>query len=298
MPPAPALRAPDARDAKAVAALLRARERQDLGAEETTAADVREEWAALGEEAGLDAWVAEGERGLAGYAHAAGADLLVAVHPDAVGRGLGARAARDCRAAGTRARRPRGTTVHPVDEHRGPDPPAGGGLVAGPPLLPHAHRLSRTPRPAPTCSRGPSTPTATPRRSGTWSRARTPASRATCRSRWRAGGPRAWRRRAGTRVLARSSTTRAGSSAPCSASAGQGRDAHGDHHDRRGGRSRARARPRPHARPAAARRVPRGEAAPRRGVRTRTDRGGRARLRGRRHAGARETERWEKVLGA
>jgi L-amino acid N-acyltransferase YncA len=77
------------RDAKAVAALLRARERQDLGVEETTATDVREEWAALREAGGLDAWVAEGEDGLTGYAQAAGADLLVAVHPGATGCGLG-----------------------------------------------------------------------------------------------------------------------------------------------------------------------------------------------------------------
>jgi len=106
MPPAPALRAPAAGDANAVAALLRAREREDLGAEETTAADVREEWAALGEEAGLDAWVAEGEQGLDGYAHAAGADLVVAVHPVALGRGLGATlretAERQARARGAR----------------------------------------------------------------------------------------------------------------------------------------------------------------------------------------------------
>jgi len=103
MPPAPALRAPVVRDAKAVAALLRARERHDLGAEETTAADVREEWAALGEEAGLDAWVADGEGGLEGYAHAAGSDLLVAVHPDAAGRGLG-RALRETAEQRARAR--------------------------------------------------------------------------------------------------------------------------------------------------------------------------------------------------
>jgi GNAT superfamily N-acetyltransferase len=89
MPPAPALRAPVARDAKAVAALIRAREREDLGAEETTATDVREEWAALREADGLDAWVAEGEDGLEGYAQLAGPDLLIAVHPEATGRGLG-----------------------------------------------------------------------------------------------------------------------------------------------------------------------------------------------------------------
>jgi N-acetylglutamate synthase-like GNAT family acetyltransferase len=89
MPPAPALRPPAARDAKAVAALLRACERRDLGAEETTATDVREEWAALREEGELDAWVAVGEGGPEGYALVAGTDLVVAVHPDAEGRGLG-----------------------------------------------------------------------------------------------------------------------------------------------------------------------------------------------------------------
>ena len=106
MPGAPALRAPDAGDADAVAALLRARERVDLGAEETTAEEVREEWELLGEEGALDAWVADGTEGLAGYAVAAGPDLVVAVHPDAVGRGLGgmlrSEAERRARARGTR----------------------------------------------------------------------------------------------------------------------------------------------------------------------------------------------------
>jgi GNAT superfamily N-acetyltransferase len=103
---APALRALEAGDADAVAALLRARERHDLGVEETTADDVRAEWEALGAEGGIEAWVVDGEEGLAGYAAAAGPDLVVAVHPDAVGRGLGGalreEAEQRARAHGTR----------------------------------------------------------------------------------------------------------------------------------------------------------------------------------------------------
>ncbi|HZB76900.1 MAG TPA: GNAT family N-acetyltransferase [Solirubrobacteraceae bacterium] len=103
MPAAPALRAAADGDADAVAALLRARERDDLGTEETTVADVRAEWAALTGAARFDAWVAEGEQGLDGYALAAGPDLLVVVHPRAVGRGVG-RALRETAERQARAR--------------------------------------------------------------------------------------------------------------------------------------------------------------------------------------------------
>lgn len=83
------LRAPAARDAKRVAVLLRARELADLGVAETSPDDVRAEWQGLDLE--RDAWLVEGgPDGVAAYALAAGADLLVAVHPEATGHGYGA----------------------------------------------------------------------------------------------------------------------------------------------------------------------------------------------------------------
>lgn len=105
LPVTPALRAPATRDAKAVAALLRAREAIDLGREETTATDVRTEWAGLDLE--RDAWVLADEEGDAlAYAAVDGADLVVAVHPEATRRGLGTelreRAERHARARGCR----------------------------------------------------------------------------------------------------------------------------------------------------------------------------------------------------
>jgi mycothiol synthase len=84
------LRAPTAADAGAVAELLRARDAADLGEPEVTVADVRAEWSLPEVELERDAWVVEDEGGrLVAYALAVGADLLVAVHPDAAGRGLG-----------------------------------------------------------------------------------------------------------------------------------------------------------------------------------------------------------------
>ncbi|HYI18901.1 MAG TPA: GNAT family N-acetyltransferase [Solirubrobacteraceae bacterium] len=109
MPGAFALRAPEPGDADAVAALLRARERRDLGTEETTADDVHEEWEHLRSGGTLDAWVVDGDDdgGLAGYALADGPDLVVAVHPGAVGRGLGGA----LRTAAEERARARGTRV-------------------------------------------------------------------------------------------------------------------------------------------------------------------------------------------
>jgi GNAT superfamily N-acetyltransferase len=83
-----ALRAPTAGDAVAVAELLRARDRADLGEAEVTLADVRAEWELCDLE--QDAWVIEDAAGeLIAYAIVTGADMLVAVHPDSVGQGLG-----------------------------------------------------------------------------------------------------------------------------------------------------------------------------------------------------------------
>jgi mycothiol synthase len=85
------LRAPTAADAGAVAELLRARETADLGEPEMTVADVKAEWGAPELDLEQDAWVAEETEGgrLVAYALVAGQDLIVAVHPEATGRGLG-----------------------------------------------------------------------------------------------------------------------------------------------------------------------------------------------------------------
>jgi mycothiol synthase len=101
------LRTPNADDAGAVAELLRARDVADLGEAEVTVADVTAEWSAPGVELGRDAWVVEDAAGeLVAYALAAGPDLIVAVRPDATGRGLGSElrlvAERHARARGDR----------------------------------------------------------------------------------------------------------------------------------------------------------------------------------------------------
>jgi mycothiol synthase len=84
------LRAPTADDADDVAGLLRARESADLGAAELTVADVRAEWESPGIDLANDARVVVDEKGrLVAYSLVAGDDLVVAVHPDVVGCGLG-----------------------------------------------------------------------------------------------------------------------------------------------------------------------------------------------------------------
>jgi len=102
------LRAPTAADAGAVAELLHARDVADLGRPEATVADVRAEWAMAGVELERDAWVVEDDGGrLVAYALVTGADLLVAIHPDAAGQGLGT----ELRLAAERQARARGTRV-------------------------------------------------------------------------------------------------------------------------------------------------------------------------------------------
>jgi mycothiol synthase len=84
------LRAPTAADARAVAELLRAREQADLGEPEMTVADVEAEWSAPDIDLEHDAWVVEDQSGrVVAYALVSDADLVVAVHPDATGRGVG-----------------------------------------------------------------------------------------------------------------------------------------------------------------------------------------------------------------
>src|SRR5215207_7146229 len=94
MPAGHVLRAPTAADAGVVAELLHARDRA--------------EWEMPGVELERDAWLVEDERGaLAAYALVTGPDLLVAIHPDATGRGLGT----ELRLAAERRARSRGTRV-------------------------------------------------------------------------------------------------------------------------------------------------------------------------------------------
>jgi ribosomal protein S18 acetylase RimI-like enzyme len=102
------LRPPTADDAGAVAALLRVREVADLGEPEVTVADVQAEWDAPEVDIANDAWVVENDEGeLAAYALVGEADVLVAVHPEAGGRGLGS----ELRVAAERRARARGTRV-------------------------------------------------------------------------------------------------------------------------------------------------------------------------------------------
>jgi mycothiol synthase len=102
------LRAPTAADAPAVARLLRACEVADLGEPELTIADVRADWEAPEVDLASDAWVVEDAGGaLAAYAVVSGADVVVAVHPQATGRGLGT----ELRLAAERRSRARGSRV-------------------------------------------------------------------------------------------------------------------------------------------------------------------------------------------
>jgi mycothiol synthase len=102
------LRAPTAADARAVAELLRARDLVDLGRAEVTVGDVRADWEPPQLELERDAWVVQDAGGsLLAYALVSGADLLVAVHPNAVGQGLGS----ELRLAAERCARARGARV-------------------------------------------------------------------------------------------------------------------------------------------------------------------------------------------
>lgn len=106
-PAGSSLRHPTPADADAVVELLRARERADLGREYETLDDLQAEWAIDGFDLSKDAWIADEDRVAIGYACLIGDDLLVAVHPDATGRGLGTR----LREEGERRAEERGTRV-------------------------------------------------------------------------------------------------------------------------------------------------------------------------------------------
>jgi ribosomal protein S18 acetylase RimI-like enzyme len=101
------LRHPTPADEHAVVDLLRARERADLGREYETLDDLRAEWAISGFDLSRDAWLAVEDGATIGYAYLLGDDLLVAVHPDATGRGIGTR----LRLEGERRAGERGTRV-------------------------------------------------------------------------------------------------------------------------------------------------------------------------------------------
>jgi mycothiol synthase len=101
------LRHPTPADAGAVVELLRAREKADLGRGYAVLDDLREEWALPGFDLAQDAWLAEEDRAVVGYAGVIADDLLVAVHPDAAGRGYGSA----LRELGERRAEARGTRV-------------------------------------------------------------------------------------------------------------------------------------------------------------------------------------------
>jgi mycothiol synthase len=102
------LRAPRPDDAEAVAELLRARDVADLGEAETTVADVRADWEAPEVDLDGDAWVVQDAGGtLVAYALVTVTDILVAVHPESAGRGMGT----ELRLAAERQARARGARV-------------------------------------------------------------------------------------------------------------------------------------------------------------------------------------------
>lgn len=110
IPEGHAVRAATDRDASAVADLLRARDVADIGEPEVRVADVRADWEPAWVDVGADARVIEDGSGkLAAYMMVSGDDIVVAVHPDAAGRGLGSEllraAEREASARGTRVAR-------------------------------------------------------------------------------------------------------------------------------------------------------------------------------------------------
>jgi ribosomal protein S18 acetylase RimI-like enzyme len=110
IPDGHAVRPATTADARAVADLLRARDVADIGEPEVLVADVRADWELQEVDIGADARVVEDADGaLAAYALVSGDDIVVAVHPDAAGRGLGTEllrsAEREASARGTRVAR-------------------------------------------------------------------------------------------------------------------------------------------------------------------------------------------------
>jgi GNAT superfamily N-acetyltransferase len=87
-PAAVSLRPPTRDDAPSVLDLLLACARTQ-GRAQTTLEELRAEWSAPGFDLAADAWVAEADGVLCGFASLHGDDLEVAVHPDATARGVG-----------------------------------------------------------------------------------------------------------------------------------------------------------------------------------------------------------------
>jgi mycothiol synthase len=86
----PRLRPPTTADAPAVLELILARDVADVGAPDYTLEDVEADWARPGVALEHDARVAGGPDGaIHGYAILLGDDAVIAVHPDAEGRGTG-----------------------------------------------------------------------------------------------------------------------------------------------------------------------------------------------------------------
>ena len=217
------LRPPVPDDAPAVLDLIVARDIADLGHPDYTLEDVRADWAAPGFDPARDAWLAEDDGELVGYAllDDRGA-ALITVPPEREGRGVGTLLREAAEAARERsaARRSCASTCRPRTR-------------------PHARSCSRRatgPRSAtsgcarrwPTFRRRPrtspsarSTAASTTCPSTRWWRTRSPRSRATSRSRWSRGRPRRWTRRAGTRRCGSCTRTPPASRASCSASAGR-----------------------------------------------------------------------------
>jgi ribosomal protein S18 acetylase RimI-like enzyme len=83
------LRPPSQAEAEAVLAVIVARDIADIGHPDFTLEDLREEWSAPGADPERDCFVAEDDGAIVGYASVDPRGLMVLVHPDHEGRGIG-----------------------------------------------------------------------------------------------------------------------------------------------------------------------------------------------------------------